>query len=77
MIGVKRDVLDLRPGDRVHERNADWPQPFSSGEVYIYTVTGVEQRGADTVHVAIDGGDTASSIVYETGDQVIIERRPR
>lgn len=74
---VKVDVLDLRPGDRVHERNADWPRPFSQGEVYIYTVTGVERLNADTVHVAIDGGDTASSIVYEPGDQVTIERRPR
>jgi hypothetical protein len=72
---VKVDVLDLRPGDRVHERNADWPQPFSQDEVYIYTVETVERVNADTVNVGIVGGDTPSSIIYEPGDQVTIEPR--
>ena len=71
------DVLDLQAGDRVHERNADWPQPLSSGEVYIYTVDSVMRANADTVHVAITGGDIRSSICYEPGDQVTIEARTR
>jgi len=33
-----RNVLDLRPGDVVRERNADWPEPFTAGEFYEYTV---------------------------------------
>ena len=74
---VAVNVLDLQPGDRVHERNADWPQPLSSGDVYIYTVTAVERINSDTVHVAIDGGDITSAIQYEPGDKVNIEPRTR
>lgn len=74
---VKMNVLALQPGDRVHERNADWPQPFSQEEVYIYTVDTVDRINAELVHVFIVGGDIAAAIPYTPVDTVNVEPRNR
>ncbi|GAA3148495.1 MAG: hypothetical protein WBD41_09805 [Rhodococcus sp. (in: high G+C Gram-positive bacteria)] len=68
-------VLEIEDGDRVHERNADWPQPFSDGDVYIYTAEGVDRLNEDTVQVRITGGDIPSAITYGATDTVKIEPR--
>ncbi|ATI36439.1 hypothetical protein CPI83_30035 (plasmid) [Rhodococcus sp. H-CA8f] len=68
-------VLEIEDGDRVHERNADWPQPFSDGDVYIYTAEGVDRLNVDTVQVRITGGDIPSAITYSATDTVKIEPR--
>lgn len=72
---IKTPVLHLKHGDRVHERNADWPQPFSGDEIYIYTVAEVDRINADTVHVAIETDSNPSAITYEPSDHVLIEPR--
>lgn len=72
---VEVSVLDLKAGDRVHERNSEWPQPFSKDEFYIYTVECVDRVNKDTVHVGIDGGDTTSSISYDAEANVTREVR--
>lgn len=63
-------VLDLKPGDVVEERNADWLEPFSDGEIYRYTVESVEKINADNVHVFIRTDGMASAIAYRTADSV-------
>lgn len=68
-------VLEIKDGDRVHERNEDWPQPFGDGDVYIYTAEGVDRLNEDTVQVRITGGDIPSAITYSATDTVKIEPR--
>ncbi|MHD0294326.1 hypothetical protein [Rhodococcus qingshengii] len=68
-------VLEIKDGDRVHERNEDWPQPFGDGDVYIYTAEGVDRLNEDTVQVRITGGEIPSAITYSATDTVKIEPR--
>ncbi|MFT7022419.1 MAG: hypothetical protein ACJA07_001503 [Rhodococcus sp. (in: high G+C Gram-positive bacteria)] len=72
---VEVPVLELEAGDRVHERNDEWPFPFSTGEIYIYTVESVERINEDSVLVGIVGGDIPSGINYEPQNTVRREAR--
>lgn len=66
-----RNVLDLRPGDVVRERNADWPEPFTAGEFYDYTAAEIIRVNTTTVHVAIvtDGFPAAVPQPRPVGDR--------
>lgn len=66
-----RNVLDLRPpGDVVRERNADWPEPFTAGEFYDYTVAEIIRVNTTTVHVAIvTDGFPPAAVPYSPPDQ--------
>ncbi|WP_128645616.1 hypothetical protein [Rhodococcus sp. BS-15] len=73
---VTAPVLELQAGDRVHERNDEWqPHPFSTDEIYIYTVESVERINEDSVLVGIVGGDIPSGINYGPQDTVRREMR--
>ncbi|WP_232318967.1 hypothetical protein [Rhodococcus sp. ADH] len=69
-------ILDLKPGDIVRERNADWAEPFCNGEFYDYTVEVVERINETTVHVGIAGyTGTRASISYRI-DNVVSVLKP-
>lgn len=69
-------VLELSAGDRVHERNDEWePHPFSTDEIYTYTVENVTRINNDTVLVGIVGGDIPSGITYRPDSTVKREAR--
>lgn len=65
-------VLDLKSGDVVEERNADWPEPFCAGDTYRYTVDAVEKVNAENVHVGIRTDGMAAAIAYKVGDTVTV-----
>ncbi|MFC9833714.1 hypothetical protein ACFVKB_07825 [Rhodococcus sp. NPDC127530] len=67
-----RNVLDLRPGDVVRERNVDWPEPFTVGEFYDYTVAEIDRVNTTTVHVAIVTDGFPGAVPYSPDQWVTV-----
>jgi hypothetical protein len=67
-----RNVLDLRPGDVVREHNAVWPEPFTAGEFYGYTVAEIIRVNSTTVHVAIVTDGFPAAVPYSPDQWVTV-----
>ncbi len=63
---------NVQSGDRIHERNADWPRQFTGGEIYVHTVADLDRINANAVHVhvAFDADSMAAAVPYEPEDSV-------
>ena len=60
------------PATSCAERNADWPEPFTAGEFYDYTVAEIDRVNTTTVHVAIVTDGFPAAVSYSPDQWVTV-----
>ena len=60
------------PRRRRARGNADWPEPFTAGEFYDYTVAEIDRVNTTTVHVAIVTDGFPAAVSYSPDQWVTV-----